>query len=259
MQATALGGQDASEPAMVDVKTTGLAAFLLAIASVGGAEQPNAFGFYASLTAATDYMFRGISQTSNRPAAQGTVAVEHTNGFFCGLFASTIDFDQATDAAVEADLWLGYRMEAKQFAELEVQIVRITYPDASGQLSDFTEFHGAVGKSGWQVAVDYSPNVFGSGEGGLFLSLRRDFRIKRHLVFSALIGRYSFEKSALGPNDPWVYLYWTVAGEWSRAGWLLGFSYIDTNIAGDEMFGGGEAGLTKGRLVFSISRAWNSG
>jgi uncharacterized protein (TIGR02001 family) len=42
-------------------------------------------------TISSDYLFRGVSQTRNRPTVQGTIDVQHTTGFYVGAFASYFD------------------------------------------------------------------------------------------------------------------------------------------------------------------------
>ncbi len=48
----------------------------------------------AAVTAASDYYFRGVSQTLNEPALQADLAVEHASGWFGSLFASTVSFPE---------------------------------------------------------------------------------------------------------------------------------------------------------------------
>ena len=48
----------------------------------------------AAVTAASDYFFRGVSQTVNKPALQAELAVEHPSGLFGGVFASTVGFPE---------------------------------------------------------------------------------------------------------------------------------------------------------------------
>ena len=48
----------------------------------------------AAVTAASDYYFRGVSQTVTEPALQADLAVEHASGWFGSLFASTVGFPE---------------------------------------------------------------------------------------------------------------------------------------------------------------------
>ncbi|WP_235925119.1 TorF family putative porin, partial [Roseomonas harenae] len=53
-------------------------------------------------TISSDYLFRGVSQTRNRPAVQGTIDIQHTTGFYVGAFASNVAF-LGTNARQEID------------------------------------------------------------------------------------------------------------------------------------------------------------
>lgn len=57
----------------------------------GKEEEHSAHTFSGNLTLATDYRYRGISQTMRRPTVQGTLEYAHESGFFLGTFASNTD------------------------------------------------------------------------------------------------------------------------------------------------------------------------
>jgi len=60
---------------------------------------------------ASDYVFRGISQTDNRPALQGGVEYRHSKGPYAGFWASSIDLPSGSD--IETDSYFGYSNEIK--------------------------------------------------------------------------------------------------------------------------------------------------
>lgn len=68
-------------------------------------------GLTATVTGsfASDYLFRGISQTRSRPAWQGNAEIEHSSGVYVGAFLSNLAF-QGTDARQELDVFGGYRV-----------------------------------------------------------------------------------------------------------------------------------------------------
>lgn len=63
--------------------------------------------------AVSDYRFRGISQTSFKPALQLGVDFAHKNGFYLGAFGSNVkwvkDFNGATKGSYEIDLYGGFK------------------------------------------------------------------------------------------------------------------------------------------------------
>ena len=67
----------------------------LAMGSAGA----SAATFSGNVAVATDYVFRGVSQTQERPAIQGGFDAAFDSGFFAGIWASHVDF--GTDASTE--------------------------------------------------------------------------------------------------------------------------------------------------------------
>lgn len=62
-------------------------------------------------TVASDYLFRGISQTRNRPAVQGTFDLAHESGFYVDAFVTNAAFlgGPYNDTRQEVDVLAGYR------------------------------------------------------------------------------------------------------------------------------------------------------
>lgn len=60
------------------------------------------------VTLVSEYAFRGISQSSESPAVQGSVSWAHDSGAYLGFWASSVDL---VDASTELDLYAGYSKE----------------------------------------------------------------------------------------------------------------------------------------------------
>ncbi|MBL8780606.1 MAG: hypothetical protein JNL06_06640 [Alphaproteobacteria bacterium] len=91
-------------------------------------ESPWSFNF----TVTSDYRFRGISQSDNDPAIQGSVQYDDPSGFFANVWGSTIDFSPFgdPDASVEIDLTAGYRHAFSEATEGTVKVTYYWYPDS---------------------------------------------------------------------------------------------------------------------------------
>jgi uncharacterized protein (TIGR02001 family) len=76
---------------------------VLAASPFASAAEPG-WGFGVTLT--SDYVFRGISQTDNNPAAQGEATWRHQGGFYAGGFVTTQDIPN-TDSHFRADGFAG--------------------------------------------------------------------------------------------------------------------------------------------------------
>src|SRR5687767_6006170 len=58
----------------------------------------------------SDYRFRGISLSGRDPAVQGGVMIEHQSGAYAGIWASSLDKDDA-GASTELNVYAGYAFE----------------------------------------------------------------------------------------------------------------------------------------------------
>ncbi|MDX1374389.1 MAG: TorF family putative porin [Burkholderiales bacterium] len=75
------------------------------------AQSPHTFS--ANVGLYSNYIFRGISQTSGEPALQGGFDYGHSSGFYLGTWASNVswleDFGGYTRSSLEWDFYGGYR------------------------------------------------------------------------------------------------------------------------------------------------------
>ncbi len=88
------------------------AALSLALLPSMGAAQDVAVSFGATLT--TDYISRGLSETGGRPAIQPFVEVG-VGGFYAGVWASNVRFDDGSGDRAEVDVYAGFAGSAGVF------------------------------------------------------------------------------------------------------------------------------------------------
>ncbi len=86
------------------------------------------------VTLVSDYRFRGFSQSSEDPAIQGTINLNHESGFYVGTWASSVSFAGNT----EIDLYAGY---SKDLGGVTVDggLLYYLYPQHGGSGADFFE------------------------------------------------------------------------------------------------------------------------
>ena len=69
----------------------------------------------ATVTAVSDYDFRGVSLSGTDPNLQGSIDWANDSGFYAGLWASgPLDFGPGSDANVETDLYFGINGGAEE-------------------------------------------------------------------------------------------------------------------------------------------------
>lgn len=93
--------------------------------------------FDVSMTAtlASDYIWRGQSQTAGNAAIQGSLDVAHASGLYAGIWASNVD-DEAfpgntSGADIEVDYYVGYNHTFNDDISADLQLAKYTYPQAS--------------------------------------------------------------------------------------------------------------------------------
>ena len=74
---------------------------------------PDGFTTSASAALTTDYVWRGISQTNNDPAVQGSFDIAHESGAYLGVWASNVEFQGGSSDTVslEVDAYIGFKRD----------------------------------------------------------------------------------------------------------------------------------------------------
>src|SRR5690606_35769118 len=104
---------------------------LRALAQSAGAE--GAWSFGGEVIAASDYVWRGVSQTMEDPALQLEAYVEHESGFYAGAFASNVDFGDPDDGIdYELETYVGWAGALGETTELDIFVSRVAYPGHNG-------------------------------------------------------------------------------------------------------------------------------
>ena len=164
-----------------------------------------------TVTAANDYIFRGISLTGRRPAFQGSIEADHPSGLYAGVFTSNDHFGSAT---IEVDPTGGYRFELHG-VKFDLGATGYIYPGANGQPYgyNYAELGALVS---YEIGIAtlrqnnyYAPsNQFGSGaayysEAGVDLGLPRDLTLSGRLGYQVYLNH-----GRTGLPD---YLNWSIA------------------------------------------------
>src|SRR3954469_13669028 len=114
-----------------------------------------------SLGGTTDFVFRGLSLTRGKPAAQASIDVEFPKEFYVGAFVATCDPNHGPSPPVEMDFWAGRYWRGSEGFFPDFRISEYTYPDDPRHVNyNRTEFTGTVGyKNQLFLAAIYSPNT----------------------------------------------------------------------------------------------------
>jgi len=216
-----------------------------------------------SAAIASDYRFRGISQTDRDMAVQAGVTVAHDSGFYVGAWGSNLaGWGTFGGANMELDLIGGYKAALTEHATFDVGLTWYMYPGGADK-TDFAEpyvkLSGTTGPATLTAGVAYAPRqqalgrwyrtgadaaagVYtnpGAKDDNLYLwgdaALAVDgtpFTTKAHIGHSS-------GQDGLGPNATAVaptgdYWDWSLGAEATWRDLTLNLSYVGADISSRE-------------------------
>jgi uncharacterized protein (TIGR02001 family) len=217
----------------------------LALGTAAQAQDKPEFSFNVGV--ASDYVFRGFSQTDSKPQVYGGADVG-IGIFYAGAWLSNVDFGDSTD--MEYDLYAGFKPTLGPVS-LDVGILRYGYTNQSdGADLDFWEgkVAGSVpaGKGTIGAAVYYTPENFNQTGKATYVELNGSMPVTDKLSVSGAVGHQSLE----GPLD---YETWNLGvGYAINDVFGIDLRYWDTNVEkSDDPFK-----LSSGRVVVGLKAAF---
>ncbi|OWK29034.1 TorF family putative porin [Sphingomonas mucosissima] len=143
-------------------------AYLALPAAAQNAEPPKPITVSGSVTLASDYRLRGVSQTDKEGAIQGGVTVSHESGLYVGTWASNLaGWGTFGGSNMELDLFAGFSTEVSPGVTLDAGLTWYMYPGGLSK-TDFAEpfvkVSGALGPANLLVGVAYAPKQEAIGQ-----------------------------------------------------------------------------------------------
>lgn len=205
---------------------------------------PNPVTVAVTATVISDYRFRGLTQTTEDPAVQGSVTVKHESGFYAGVWSSTIAGDPGQSlpgyGGAEVDLFGGYSRGLSSGLTADAGLLYYYYPDAvSGQNTDYFEPYASlsylIGPATAKLSAAYA---FGGQQG---LGGRDDLYVAGDVsvgvpttpvTVTAHVGHAAGSLAAYNPSAAdRSYVDWSLGAEAVRGPFVAGARYIDTDIS----------------------------
>ena len=194
-------------------------AFLLAAASIlpgVAAAQDSPHTFTGKVALYSEYEYRGISQTSEKPAVQLNLDYGHASGFYAGTFVSNIKWlkDAAevggfsSNAKIEWDIYLGFKKEIVKDVTLDVGYLRYEYPSSSDFNPKPNTDEVYIGLGYGPVSVKYSyalSDTFGvaNSEGSDFTEANLAVPIVDKVTLTGHIGHQKYKNSSALDYTVW--------------------------------------------------------
>ena len=153
-----------------------------------------------NMTMASNYVFRGISQTRNLPAVQGSLTYQLPIGLYANAWGSNVKFED-TDATLELDSIVGWRGDFWEDFSYDLNIDRYNYPGAHEL--NYNEFNSVFNYKIFQLGFSYSGNVYATHQTGLYYLLGINYDIPCKYTFEitdvsvhATAAHYSLPRAA---------------------------------------------------------------
>jgi len=240
-------------------------AVLAASSFAGAAHAAVAVTGTAALT--SDYLFRGISQSSNGMAVQGSFTATDDSGIYFTAWGSSISAEATTkssSAGTEIDTLLGYTT-TKGDVTYDIGIMRYNYPGAdkavpnlSGTVlgrQSYNEAYASIAYKGAKLGTAFSDDYF--GKTGRFNYVYADYAapITEKIGVIAHVGWNKFANNGtntfLGAGGD-AYFDYKAGFTTSVAGVNLEAAYIGADSVAQQSY----TQITKGRAVFTVSKAF---
>ncbi|HKJ71014.1 MAG TPA: TorF family putative porin [Gammaproteobacteria bacterium] len=243
------------------LKQTAAAAVLLLPAATAQAQQPDEFlggTFGGNLTLGTDYMFRGLSQTHNKPQLQGSLSWSHSSGLYLGVWSTNTNFGDS-EAHIELDPYIGFAgsIGDSDFS-YDVGYWYYTYPGSNIDY-DFGELYGnltyTLGDLSLTGSLWYSDNYFGKdffdGVSSLAYHGVVAYQLPMGFSVSGRVGEQTFDENSGLPNQDYQYYDAGISANWK--GFTADLRWYDTTGVEPQLSVKEDA---DGRWVFSVTRSF---
>ena len=218
------------------------------------------FSLLMDVTLASDYRTRGISQTQNDPALQGSVTLAHSSGLYLGAWSSNVDFGGGLKTRQEVDYYAGWLWQATDDVSFDVGYLKYSYPKES-QFNQ-SEVYGILSVYGVKLGAYYSDDAPGidSEQNSLYsyvgyeTALPYDVGLKLRYGLMDFKDPYLYSSSGEAEDS---YHEWEVKLTHELAGVMLGLSYIDTDLSKSQCTSNwGFDDVCSATVVASISKSF---
>ena len=201
----------------------------------------------------TDYTFRGISQTREKPAIQGGIDYTHPTGVYVGVWGSSIDFNDTDHASLEVDGYGGYAYSYEDWT-IDGRFTYYAYAGADTVFYyNYFEVSGSLaydfGIPKLTASVNYSPDNFGESGTAIYYALSTKIPLVYGFGLNGHVGRQTIDDE-LRFGLP-SYTDWAAGVTYDWRGFTTSIQYVDTDLDKNQCADGCDA---KG--IVSVSYAF---
>lgn len=221
-------------------KMTTLASSMVLLGSAASSFSASAVELSGDITFASDYAFRGISQTEEAPALQGGLSLTDESGFYVSVWGSNVDF--LAEGTLELDVMLGWSGAINDDWSTDVGIMRYGYPNAEIDGSNFWELYGSLSYKDLTFGLAYSDDYYANSGNYYYVYANYSYALTESFTLDLHVGQNEYDDSSAS------YLDWSVGISTEVLGAGLSLAYVDTDIDGSY--------LADSRVIFSVSKSF---
>jgi uncharacterized protein (TIGR02001 family) len=122
-----------------------------------------------TVSVVSDYRFRGISLSRQRPAVQFNVGFDHPQGWYGGLFGSTVQFAGDSTTAFQAVVFGGYVTPLEHGVTWDVGADYSAFSESRDY--GYGEVYSGLAWDKVNGRVHYSPDYFGLAQGTFYFEV----------------------------------------------------------------------------------------
>lgn len=202
---------------------------------------PDSFTTSASVALTTDYVWRGISQTMNDAAIQGSFDVAHDSGAYIGAWGSNVEFGGTE--SLELDLYAGFTNEIDLSAissvdlglTYDVGFLHYEYPSNSS--ANFSEIYFGLGMT---PVEDLALSLYYYDDLGIenkffnyYVDMKADYTLPDWALGATLVSHLGHFDRQDGASDYWD---WKLGVAKDIGDFNFEVAYLDTDdgASGDD-------------------------
>jgi uncharacterized protein (TIGR02001 family) len=216
----------------------------------------------ANLGASTQYRFRGLMQTNNKPAIQGGFDLTHPSGFYLGNWNSNVswlsDSSDKVSAPLEMDFYGGYKGKITQNITIDTGVMQYYYPGdypSSYTSPDTTELYIGFGYGPMTFKYSHAlTNLFGvaDSKNSQYYNLSGSFPTPLWgLTIDAHVGYQNLKHMDNGSYTDWSL---GLTKNWDK-GFSTSLAYVDTNADEAVYTNTKSRYIGKAAVVFSVAKS----
>jgi uncharacterized protein (TIGR02001 family) len=210
----------------------------------------------ANVSMASDYIWRGVSQTNEKPAISGgfdySYDFNESLSWNIGTWGSNVDpsfFGGTHSPSLELDTYTGLSGKAGEDFTYDASWLRYNYP--GGSPNSTTEWKLGGGWKGLGVAYYYSNDWFGTHNDASRIEGTFDYDLPYDISFTSAIGNNYGDGNDVIFNGSYVDWKLGLSKAWMGVDW--GLAYTDTDIEKKDC---GNKSLCDAHYVASISKSF---